>query len=93
MLDAGWPAQAKSWCCSRGGSPARASAGAIAAERGGRLGEEIGYQVRFESRVSSRTRLAVITEGILLRRLLDDPFLTDVVGGRVRRISRAIAGE
>src|SRR4029079_4108832 len=43
-----------------------------------RLGEEIGYQVRFESRISSRTRIAVITEGILLRRLLDDPFLPDV---------------
>jgi ATP-dependent helicase HrpB len=57
---------------------ARASAARIAAERGTPLGEEIGYQVRFESRVSSRTRIAVITEGILLRRLLDDPFLPDV---------------
>jgi ATP-dependent RNA helicase HrpB len=57
---------------------ARASAARIAAERGAGLGDEIGYQVRFESRVSARTRLAVITEGILLRRLLDDPFLTDV---------------
>src|SRR5262245_16714063 len=57
---------------------ARASAARIAAERGTRLGEVIGYQVRFESRVSTQTRLAVITEGILLRRLLDDPFLSDV---------------
>src|SRR5262245_15742505 len=57
---------------------ARASAARIAAERGTRLGEEIGYQVRFESRVSTQTRLAVITEGILLRRLLDDPFLQGV---------------
>jgi ATP-dependent helicase HrpB len=57
---------------------ARASAARIAAERGSKLGEEIGYQVRFESRTGPRTRIAVITEGILLRRLLDDPFLPDV---------------
>src|SRR6476659_2342227 len=57
---------------------ARASASRIAAERGGSLGDEIGYQVRFESRISQRTRIAVITEGILLRRLLDDPFLPEV---------------
>jgi ATP-dependent helicase HrpB len=57
---------------------ARASAARIATERGGRLGDEVGYQVRFESRVSACTRLAVITEGILLRRLLDDPFLNGV---------------
>lgn len=56
----------------------RASAARIAAERGTSLGEEIGYQVRFESRISQRTRIAVITEGILLRQLLDDPFLPEV---------------
>lgn len=54
---------------------ARATAARIAAERGWRLGEEVGYQVRFESRVGPRTKIAIITEGILLRRLLDDPFL------------------
>src|SRR5213079_201867 len=57
---------------------ARATAARIAAERGWRLGDEIGYQVRFESRVGPKTRIAIITEGILLRRLLDDPFLPDV---------------
>ncbi len=57
---------------------ARASAVRVAAERNSTLGEEIGYQVRFESRVSSRTRIAFMTEGVLLRRLLDEPFLPDV---------------
>jgi ATP-dependent helicase HrpB len=57
---------------------ARATAARIAAERGGRLGGEVGYQVRFESRVGPATRLSIITEGILLRRLLDDPFLDGV---------------
>src|SRR5262245_39623368 len=37
---------------------ARASAARIAAERGSKLGEEIGYQVRFESRVGAKTRIA-----------------------------------
>jgi ATP-dependent helicase HrpB len=78
MLDAGLAGSGKILVLQPRRVAARASAARIAAERGTRLGEEIGYQVRFESRVSARTRLAVITEGILLRRLLDDPFLNDV---------------
>ena len=57
---------------------ARATAARIASERGWRLGDEVGYQVRFESRVGVRTKIAIITEGILLRRLLDDPFLQGI---------------
>lgn len=56
---------------------ARATAARIAFEQGWRLGEEVGYQVRFESRTGPRTRIEIVTEGILLRRLLDDPFLPD----------------
>src|SRR4051812_45613177 len=78
MLDDGLAASGKILVLQPRRVAARASAARIASERGTRLGDEIGYQVRFESRVSSRTRLAVITEGILLRRLLDDPFLADV---------------
>ncbi len=57
---------------------ARAAAVRMAAENGWTLGGEVGYQVRFEDRISDRTRIAVVTEGILLRRLHDDPFLQDV---------------
>ncbi|HXY33558.1 MAG TPA: ATP-dependent helicase C-terminal domain-containing protein [Planctomycetaceae bacterium] len=57
---------------------ARAAARRIAAERGVPLGDEIGYQVRFDQRISSRTRLAVVTEGILLRMLHDEPLLESV---------------
>ena len=57
---------------------ARATAARIAAEHNWRLGEEVGYQVRFESRTSAKTRIEIITEGILLRRLLSDPFLPEV---------------
>jgi ATP-dependent helicase HrpB len=57
---------------------ARAAAARIAEERGGRVGDEVGYQVRFERRASRATRLLVCTEGVLLRRLQDDPFLERV---------------
>lgn len=57
---------------------ARAAAARIAEERGGRVGDEIGYQVRFERKASAATRLLVCTEGVLLRRLQDDPFLERV---------------
>jgi ATP-dependent helicase HrpB len=57
---------------------ARTCARRMASERGGRLGDEVGYQVRFDRRMSSHTRIAVVTEGILLRMLQDDPFLESV---------------
>jgi ATP-dependent helicase HrpB len=57
---------------------ARATAARMSLERGTALGEEIGYQTRFDSRVSARTRIVCMTEGILLRRLLEDPFLDGV---------------
>ncbi len=57
---------------------ARLSARRVAAERGERLGELVGYSVRFEDVSSPRTRLRYVTEGVLLRRLVDDPELGGV---------------
>lgn len=57
---------------------ARASAERIAEERGWRVGEGVGYHVRFERRIGPRTRLRVLTEAILSRQLLSDPELTGV---------------
>ena len=57
---------------------ARASAERIADENGWQLGREVGYHVRFDRRVGADTRLRVLTEGILTRQLLDDPFLDGV---------------
>lgn len=48
---------------------ARMAAERVAAERGERLGGAIGYQVRFDERASSRTRVRFVTEGVLTRRL------------------------
>ncbi|MEQ1831212.1 MAG: DEAD/DEAH box helicase, partial [Pirellula sp.] len=49
----------------------------IAWEHGSRIGQRIGYQVRFDSQVSKETQLIVATEGVLLRRLQDDAGLSD----------------
>jgi len=56
---------------------ARTLARRIVEERGFRLGEEVGWQIRFERRFGPRTRLLVVTEGILTARLAADPMLAD----------------
>ncbi len=57
---------------------ARMLAQRVAKERGSRLGEEVGYQVRFENVSSRDTRLLYVTEGVFLRLLLEDPDLKKV---------------
>lgn len=57
---------------------ARLLAARVARERGGDPGGEVGYQVRFESRCGSATRIRYVTEGVLLRQMLDDPSLRGV---------------
>ena len=42
------------------------------------VGETVGYRIRFENRISARTRIEVVTEGILTRMLQDDPLLDGV---------------
>ncbi len=55
---------------------ARAMAARIADERGWTLGREVGWQVRFERRFGAKTRLLVVTEGVLTARLQNDPLLS-----------------
>ncbi|HEY1552928.1 MAG TPA: ATP-dependent helicase HrpB [Kofleriaceae bacterium] len=57
---------------------ARLAATRIASERGSELGGEVGYQVRFDRRTSAATRIELVTEGVLTRRLLSDPELRGV---------------
>src|SRR6476620_7368182 len=52
---------------------ARLLAARVAVERSSRLGDEVGYQIRFENVVSKSTRIRFVTEGILLRQLIQDP--------------------
>jgi ATP-dependent helicase HrpB len=57
---------------------ARAAARRMAIEHGTPIGDAFGYQVRFDRKASARTRVLVVTPGVLLRRLHDDPLLEDV---------------
>ena len=50
----------------------------LAAQLGERIGGQVGYTIRFERKVSQTTRIEVVTEGILTRRLQNDPELSGV---------------
>ena len=57
---------------------ARMAARRVAGERGERLGERVGYSVRFEQVSGPKTRLKYVTEGVLVRQLLENPTLQGV---------------
>ena len=57
---------------------ARMLARRVAEEAGSSLGDLVGYQIRLESRVSERTRIRFVTEGILLRQMTFDPKLAGI---------------
>ena len=78
ILDAGLAADKRVIVLQPRRVAARTVAARVAWERGGRIGEEIGYQVRFDDRIADGTRIAFVTEGILLRWLQDDPTLVDI---------------
>lgn len=55
---------------------ARAAAHRMASSLGEAVGETVGYRIRFETKVSAKTRIEVVTEGILTRLLQHDPSLS-----------------
>ena len=57
---------------------ARAVAERLASELGAKVGEIVGYRIRLDSKVGPTTRIEVVTEGILTRRLQADPALEGV---------------
>ena len=57
---------------------ARAAAWRMAELVGAPLGETVGYHIRLERKASRRTRILVLTEGLLSRTILSDPELADV---------------
>lgn len=57
---------------------ARMLAKRVAHERGVRLGDEVGFHIRFDRVFSEATRILFVTEGILMRKMLNDPELSDV---------------
>ncbi|HEU4664534.1 MAG TPA: ATP-dependent helicase HrpB [Dokdonella sp.] len=78
LLDAEWMAGRKLLLLEPRRIAARAAAEFMAAQRRERVGEGVGYRIRFESRVSAATRIEVVTEGILTRMIQDDPELSGV---------------
>ncbi len=66
------------WLLSPRRLAARAAAERMAELAGEKPGETVGYVTRLESRVSARTRLLVVTEGVFRRRIQDDPALEGV---------------
>ena len=57
---------------------ARLLAARVASELGVKLGDEVGYQIRFENVTSAKTKIRFVTEGVLLRQMIEDPKLTGV---------------
>ncbi|WP_037462661.1 ATP-dependent helicase HrpB [Sinorhizobium fredii] len=57
---------------------ARAAAGRMAELLGEKVGETVGYRMRLDNRVSAKTRIEVVTEGVFTRMILDDPELAGV---------------
>ncbi|MBQ9106205.1 MAG: DEAD/DEAH box helicase, partial [Mailhella sp.] len=56
----------------------RSAARYMAAQFGEEPGQRVGYRVRHESRVGRDTRVEIMTEGVLTRRLISDPELSGV---------------
>jgi ATP-dependent helicase HrpB len=56
----------------------RLLAARVAQELGVKLGDEVGYQIRFENVTSAKTKIRFVTEGVLLRQMINDPKLPGV---------------
>ena len=56
----------------------RLLAARVAQELDVQLGQEVGYQIRFENVTSPRTKIRFVTEGVLLRQMIEDPELNGV---------------
>lgn len=78
LLDCSWLGDRKILMLEPRRIAARAAARRMADMLGDPLGGIVGYRVRLDTKVSRRTRIEVVTEGILVRRLQDDPGLADV---------------
>jgi ATP-dependent helicase HrpB len=78
LLDEPWLAGKKIVVLEPRRLAARAAARRMAQLLGEGVGERVGYQVRFDRKIGARTRIEVITEGLLTRRLQSDAELPGV---------------
>ncbi len=80
LLDADWTKGRKLILLEPRRLAARAAARRMAATLGESVGETIGLRMRLESKISARTRVEVVTEGVFARMILDDASLEGVAG-------------
>jgi ATP-dependent helicase HrpB len=78
LLDEEWAKDKKILLLEPRRLAARAAASRMAATLGEQVGDTVGLRVRFGSKISKRTRIEVITEGVFTRLVLDDPSLAGV---------------
>ncbi|WP_305805303.1 ATP-dependent helicase HrpB, partial [Stenotrophomonas sp. YIM B06876] len=78
LLDAPWLGTQKIIMLEPRRVAARSAATFMARQLGEPVGDTVGYRIRFENRIGARTRIEVVTEGILTRMLQDDPLLDGV---------------
>jgi len=78
LLDAGWRGDGRILVLEPRRLAARAAATRMASLLGEPVGQTVGYRTRLDSAVSIATRVEVVTEGLLVRRLHSDPTLDGV---------------
>lgn len=77
LLDAPWLRGRKILMLEPRRLAARAAAGYMARQRDESVGETVGYHIRLDRQAGPRTRIEILTEGLLTQRLLSDPELAD----------------
>lgn len=78
LLDAGWRASGRIIMLEPRRVAARAAAHWMAQSLGEKVGETVGYRVRHDTRISAKTQIEVVTEGVFTRMILDDPELSGI---------------
>ena len=80
LLDQPWVSGGKLLLLEPRRLAARAAAARMASTLGEAVGQTVGLRVRLQSKVSTATRIEVVTEGVFTRMILDDPALEGVAG-------------
>jgi ATP-dependent helicase HrpB len=78
LIDEPWVGERKILMLEPRRLAARGAAARMAQTLGERVGDTIGLRVRLESRISARTRIEIVTEGVFARMIVDDPELAGV---------------
>ena len=78
LIDEAWAKDKKILLLEPRRLAARAAAARMAATLGEQVGETVGLRVRFGSKISKKTRIEVVTEGVFTRLVLDDPSLDGI---------------